>query len=128
MMHSSRAYIFFIPGSLHLVLFLAEGLVSYSMPQGIKRGSEVDLSDRTYDGREEGGYLSGGLGQLVDGQKGPDNFRLDVSGNGKGKEASNEPTKPSERGEGGSEREENVIERNAAKRASARSLALFVPE
>lgn len=64
----------------------AEGLVSYSMPQGIKRGTEVDLSDRTYDGREEGGYLSGGLGQLVDGQKGPDNFRLDVSGNGKGKE------------------------------------------
>lgn len=57
--------------------------MSYSMPQGIKRGSEVDLSDRTYDGREEGGYLSGGLGQLVDGQKGPDNFRLD-SGNGKG--------------------------------------------
>ncbi|XP_029040646.1 discoidin domain-containing receptor 2-like [Osmia bicornis bicornis] len=63
-----------------------EGLVSYSMPQGIKRGSEVDLSDRTYDGKEEGGYLSGGLGQLVDGQKGPDNFRLDVSGNGKGYE------------------------------------------
>lgn len=58
--------------------------MSYSMPQGIKRGSEVDLSDRTYDGKEEGGYLSGGLGQLVDGQKGPDNFRLDVSGNGKG--------------------------------------------
>ncbi|XP_003702400.1 discoidin domain-containing receptor 2 [Megachile rotundata] len=63
-----------------------EGLVSYSMPQGIKRGSEVDLSDRTYDGKEEGGYLSGGLGQLVDGQRGPDNFRLDVSGNGKGYE------------------------------------------
>lgn len=61
--------------------------MSYSMPQGIKRGSEVDLSDRTYDGREEGGYLSGGLGQLVDGQKGPDNFRLD-SGNGKGEFAS----------------------------------------
>ncbi|XP_024873096.1 discoidin domain-containing receptor 2-like [Temnothorax curvispinosus] len=63
-----------------------EGLVSYSMPQGIKRGSEVDLSDRTYDGREEAGYLSGGLGQLVDGQRGSDNFRLDVSGNGKGYE------------------------------------------
>lgn len=78
------------------------------MPQGIKRGSEVDLSDRTYDGREEGGYLSGGLGQLVDGQKGPDNFRLDVSGNGKGKEASNEPTKPSEGKRGGNEREERI--------------------
>ncbi|XP_046467696.1 discoidin domain-containing receptor 2 isoform X1 [Neodiprion pinetum] len=63
-----------------------EGLVSYSMPQGIQRGSEVDLSDRTYDGREEGGHLSRGLGQLVDGRKGADNFRLDVSGNGKGYE------------------------------------------
>lgn len=74
---TTRAAVFFFG-------LVAEGLVSYSMPQGIKRGSEVDLSDRTYDGREEGGYLSGGLGQLVDGQKGPDNFRLDVSGNGKG--------------------------------------------
>ena len=63
---------------------ISEGLVSYSMPQGIQRGSEVDLTDRTYDGQEDSGYLSGGLGQLVDGQKGPDNFRLDVNGNGKG--------------------------------------------
>lgn len=53
-------------------------------PQGSKRGPELDLSDRTYDGREEGGILSNGLGQLVDGQKGPDNFRLDVAGHGKG--------------------------------------------
>lgn len=44
----------------------------------------MDLTDRTYDGREEGGHLSRGLGQLVDGRKGADNFRLDVSGNGKG--------------------------------------------
>lgn len=80
MMHSSRTY----RATTLFVFSVADGLVSYSMPQGIKRGSEVDLSDRTYDGREEGGYLSGGLGQLVDGQKGPDNFRLDVSGNGKG--------------------------------------------
>ncbi|XP_012279165.1 discoidin domain-containing receptor 2 [Orussus abietinus] len=63
-----------------------EGLLSYSMPQGVQRGSEIDLSDRTYDGREEGGQLVGGLGQLVDGQKGPDNFRSDVSDNGKGYE------------------------------------------
>lgn len=54
------------------------------MPQGIQRGTEVDLTDRTYDGQEDAGYLSGGLGQLVDGQKGPDNFRLDVNSNGKG--------------------------------------------
>ncbi|KAJ8683764.1 hypothetical protein QAD02_019556, partial [Eretmocerus hayati] len=60
-----------------------DGLVSYSMLQGEQRGSELDLRDRTYDGSEEDGYLSSGLGQLVDGQKGSDNFRLDVNGNGK---------------------------------------------
>ncbi|XP_031776700.1 discoidin domain-containing receptor 2 isoform X2 [Nasonia vitripennis] len=64
-----------------------EGLASYSMPQGVLRGSELDLTDRTYDGVEEDGLLSGGLGQLADGQKGADNFfRLDVNGNGKGYE------------------------------------------
>ena len=67
------------------IFYFSEGLVSYSMPQGVQRGSELDLTDRTYDGREDGGYLSGGLGQLVDGQKGPDNFRDDLNGNGKGK-------------------------------------------
>lgn len=55
------------------------------MPQGVRRGPELDLSDRTYDGREEGGQLTHGLGQLVDGQKGQDNFRLDLTGHGKGK-------------------------------------------
>jgi hypothetical protein len=64
---------------------VSEGLLSYSMPQGVQRGTEVDLSDRTYDGREESGYLSSGLGQLVDGQKGQDIFRLDLMGHGKGK-------------------------------------------
>lgn len=55
------------------------------MPQGVQRGVELDLTDRTYDGVElEDGLLEAGLGQLVDGQKGPDNFRLDVNGYGKG--------------------------------------------
>ncbi|KAF5271003.1 hypothetical protein FQR65_LT05353 [Abscondita terminalis] len=63
-----------------------DGLLSYSGPQGLRRGPELDLSDRTYDGREENGYLFHGLGQLVDGQKGQDNFRLDLSGHGKGYE------------------------------------------
>ncbi|XP_046391310.1 discoidin domain-containing receptor 2-like isoform X3 [Ischnura elegans] len=86
----------FVPYSLHLrtVCMRAEligcrwleGLLSYAMPQGVQRGSGIDLTDRTYDGREEGGRLSGGLGQLVDGQKGADNFRLDVRGYGKGYE------------------------------------------
>lgn len=61
-------------------------MLSYSCPQGLKRGPELDLSDRIYDGREESGYLSHGLGQLVDGQKGQDNFRLDIAGHGKGRQ------------------------------------------
>ncbi|KAF4518476.1 hypothetical protein B566_EDAN006481 [Ephemera danica] len=86
----------FVPYSLHvrtvcmrveiLGCTWTEGLVSYTMPQGEQRGSELDLSDRTYDGRDEGGYLIGGLGQLVDGQRGADNFRLDIDGHGKGYE------------------------------------------
>ncbi|XP_055709689.1 discoidin domain-containing receptor 2 [Phlebotomus papatasi] len=63
-----------------------EGLISYSIPKGVQRGLEVDLSDQTYDGREEGDRLVGGLGQLVDGQKGNDNFRTDIHGFGKGYE------------------------------------------
>lgn len=44
----------------------------------------MDLSDQTYDGRDEGDRLVGGLGQLVDGQRGTDNFRTDIHGFGKG--------------------------------------------
>ena len=54
------------------------------MNQGVQRGNEVDLTDQTYDGIEENGRLYGGLGQLEDGEKGADNFRLDVRGKGKG--------------------------------------------
>ncbi|CAH1980337.1 unnamed protein product [Acanthoscelides obtectus] len=53
------------------------------MPQGVKVNSELDLTDRTYDGVEEMSHLSNGLGQLVDGKKGNDNFNLDVSGFGR---------------------------------------------
>lgn len=65
--------------------FFLEGLSQYSIPKGVQRGIEVDLSDKTYDGVEEEGRLIGGLGQLVDGQRGPDNFRSDIYGYGKGK-------------------------------------------
>lgn len=59
--------------------------MSYTIPKGVQRGNEVELSDKTYDGHEDGERLVGGLGQLVDGQKGMDNFRTDVHGFGKGK-------------------------------------------
>jgi len=54
--------------------------VSYSMPQGERRGSELDFLDFTYDGRVTDTQLSGGLGQLTDGIEGPSNFRVDQDG------------------------------------------------
>lgn len=56
-----------------------DGVLSYSMPQGDRRSSEVELADWTYDGQQspETNVLSGGLGQLLDGSEGQSNFRLD---------------------------------------------------
>lgn len=45
------------------------------MPQGVRQTDDVDLSDNTYDGHEEGTQLKNGLGKLLDGQRGQDNFR-----------------------------------------------------
>lgn len=59
--------------------------MSYSIPKGVQRGPEIDLSDQTYDGVVAGDRLVNGLGQLVDGAKGSDNFRSDIHGFGKGK-------------------------------------------
>ena len=48
----------------------------------MRRGTEVDLYDFTYDGKKENDRLTGGLGQLTDGEIGETNFRLDPSGSG----------------------------------------------
>lgn len=55
------------------------------MPQGERGGGGPDLRDNSYDGSEEGGWLSGGLGQLLDGHRGQDNFLMDVFGHGQGR-------------------------------------------
>ena len=47
------------------------------MRQGDRRGSDVKFFDFSYDGDIVDGRLSGGLGQLVDGDEGASNFRLD---------------------------------------------------
>lgn len=78
---------FFSPLISFILVFSSkflEGLVSYSIPKGVQRGLEIDLSDQTYDGRDEGDRLVDGLGQLVDGQVGTDNYRTDIHGYGKG--------------------------------------------
>ena len=51
------------------------------MPQGERRGSEVDLYDISYDGTVKDSYLSGGMGQLSDREEGHTNFRLDPHNN-----------------------------------------------
>ncbi|XP_062121612.1 discoidin domain-containing receptor 2 isoform X1 [Drosophila sulfurigaster albostrigata] len=63
-----------------------EGIVAYSIPKGVQRGMEIDLSDKTYDGQEQADRFVNGLGQLVDRQRGKDNFRMDINGFGKGYE------------------------------------------
>jgi len=64
------------------VVCYTDGVVSYDLPQGDRRGLDVDLSDATYDGLETDGgrRLTGGLGQLTDRQLGQSNFRVDRYG------------------------------------------------
>lgn len=53
-----------------------DGIVSYSMPQGDKRGNDWEFYDTSYDGHWDGEELKRGLGQLTDGKLGPDNFKM----------------------------------------------------
>lgn len=54
----------------------SDGIVSYSMPQGDKRGASWEFYDFAYDGHWDGEKLKYGLGQLTDGQIAPDDFKL----------------------------------------------------
>ncbi|CAH1133084.1 unnamed protein product [Ceutorhynchus assimilis] len=54
----------------------SDGIVSYSMPQGDRKGNSWEFYDFTYDGHWDGEKLKYGLGQLTDGQKAPDDFKL----------------------------------------------------
>lgn len=61
-------------------------MVSYEIPEDKSwQTGQQDLSDVSYDGYHKGGKLTGGLGRLVDGTYGADNFKLDI-GYGKGSE------------------------------------------
>lgn len=53
------------------------GPIAYSMPNGDRNSRFGDLMDETYDGLiSESGYLSDGLGQLSDGVKGLDSYKI----------------------------------------------------
>ena len=66
-----------LSNSIYYFLYFSEGVVAYSIPQGMVRGSMLELMDHTFDGHEDSlsGDLRGGLGQLVDGVYGWDNFK-----------------------------------------------------
>ncbi|XP_030749295.1 discoidin domain-containing receptor tyrosine kinase B-like [Sitophilus oryzae] len=55
-----------------------DGLVSYTMPQGDKRGANWEFYDFGYDGFWDGNELKHGLGQLTDGKFGHDDFKTDL--------------------------------------------------
>lgn len=57
------------------------------MADGDPRGGDGALRDLTYDGARKDGWLSGGLGQLTDGETGHTNFRVDALGIGRGKDS-----------------------------------------
>ena len=75
----------FISSHFHIyfIFISTEGLVSYAVPKANQK-VDIELSDRTYDGDDQGDRLVNGMGQLVDGQKGQDNYRADVNGFGRG--------------------------------------------
>ena len=56
---------------------IPEHVEAYNTPQGLVRGATLELLDITYDGVEDPvtGFLRGGLGQLVDGKYGSEDFR-----------------------------------------------------
>lgn len=55
----------------------SDGIVSYSMPQGDKRGVSWEFYDSAYDGHWERDELKHGLGQLIDGKYGHHDFKVD---------------------------------------------------
>lgn len=59
-------------------------MVSYDIPEDTSWEPGQDLVDVSYDGKKQNGRLLGGLGRLVDGTYGGDNFKLDI-GYGRGK-------------------------------------------
>lgn len=65
---------------VHSLRFVAGGVVAYSSPVS---DDAQGLYDCSYDGHRSQGVLFNGLGRLVDGEVGLDNFRLDI-GYGKG--------------------------------------------
>lgn len=58
--------------------------MKYNAPHGEKRDPDVNLKDVSYDGMLDGGRMEGGLGQLVDGLYGDDDYQKQLQGENSG--------------------------------------------
>ncbi|XP_008199917.2 epithelial discoidin domain-containing receptor 1 [Tribolium castaneum] len=61
-----------------------QNIMSYNAPRGESREPDVDLEDISYDGALEGSQMRGGLGQLVDGLYGDDDYLKQLEGENSG--------------------------------------------
>lgn len=58
--------------------------MKYNAPQGEVRDLDVDLQDVSYDGVLEGSFMRDGLGQLIDGLYGDDDYQKQLQGENSG--------------------------------------------
>lgn len=59
--------------------------MKYEAPRGEIREPDIDLEDISYDGILDGNMMKGGLGQLVDGLYGDDDYQKLLQGEHSGK-------------------------------------------
>lgn len=77
--------------SFNCLFICVDGPISYSMPDGAFGGRYGDLIDDTYDGvRDSRKYFYGGLGQLTDGIRGHENYKVNSGYEWIGWEAAND--------------------------------------
>lgn len=65
--------------------FVAESVTKYTAPKGEQRDPDVNLEDISYDGIVDSTTMRGGLGQLVDGLYGDNDYQKQLQGENSGK-------------------------------------------
>lgn len=67
-----------------IIYFVTESIIKYSAPKGEIRDENTNLEDISYDGVMEGNYQRDGLGQLIDGLYGDDDYQKQLQGENSG--------------------------------------------
>ncbi|KAK9873618.1 hypothetical protein WA026_023297 [Henosepilachna vigintioctopunctata] len=63
---------------------IKQSIVRYSAPKGEIRDENINLEDISFDGIYEGAYVKNGLGQLIDGLYGDDDYQKQLQGENSG--------------------------------------------